>query len=106
MGIPLCATTHFIEETIDTGQIITIHQYQHLINKCKTLCEIRKKIKNRVYERINDSIMLISKSRKALIDNDANLGLTYYSIHPHLRDYIEFKILKKSAYDINSVYKK
>lgn len=94
MGIPLCATTHFIEETIDTGKIISIHDYQYLVNQCKSIAELRELIKNKVTERINLSVQLVMNTESDIINN-TNLGLTYYVIHPYLSEYIDTKILNK-----------
>jgi folate-dependent phosphoribosylglycinamide formyltransferase PurN len=93
-GIPVVATTHLVDEGIDTGNIINIYIYRDIIKKYSKIKYIRKFIRNNMHYRAIDSIKILSKTKNAIINNVKEKGLTFYSIHPALVSFIENNILK------------
>lgn len=94
MGIPLATTSHFVEEGVDTGDIIACYDYRQKVAQSKTVSEVRKAIRADRDRRAIDSIAIFASSKKALMKNETSKGLTYYSIHPLLVEYIDTNILK------------
>ncbi len=90
---PICATTHFINKEVDTGSIIKIYSYNNIIKENNKIKQIKKKIKENMENRILDSINLICSNQKPIL-NDKLSGLTFYSMHKFLINYIEKEILK------------
>ena len=92
-GFPVTATTHLIEKSIDTGAIIKIFKYK--ADDLKTIRSIKCRIKEGLTNRAVQSIYTYALSDGKVIINDLNRGLTYYSMHVLLRNYIEQNILRK-----------
>jgi hypothetical protein len=93
-GIRITATTHLIDEGVDTGGIIGIYSYPGVENRYSTVKQIRKFIGNERDFRAVDSIEVLSRTKPPTIENRPEKGLTYYSNHPSLKSFIEDKILK------------
>lgn len=93
-GFPVIATTHFVEEGVDSGGIIGIYEYKNITSKGSNVRQIREAIRrDRDFRAIN-SIEILSRTRKETLINQVENGLTYYSMHPSLIRFIENKILK------------
>ncbi len=90
-GIPPGSTIHFIGRGIDTGQIVKIYTYD--IIKEDTIETIRKRVKSDFENRIYDSLSIVSHNSNTKIENDLSKGLSYYSMHPMLYDFINNNIL-------------
>ncbi len=90
-GFPVAATTHFIEKTIDTGNLVQVFTYD--IDHLKTINEIKKKVKSDLTNRAVESIYRYSQDENIVIPNDTQKGLTFYSMHSFLTNYIEKNIL-------------
>lgn len=95
LGFPMCVTTHFVDEGIDTGSIVKIFPYTNLSEICSSVAEIKKKIKSDLENRIFDSIKNISMNKNQ-IKNEKTSGLTFYSMHDTLLNYVEKEILGKN----------
>ena len=95
LGMPVIATTHLIEEGVDSGNIIKFYQYDLKQKKYSKISKIRDLIRREREFRAIDSIELLSKTKKAIIKNSSDKGLMYYSMHHELKKHIESKILKK-----------
>lgn len=91
IGVPVGSTIHFIGRGIDTGAIVKVYTYD--VQKGEDINSIRKKIKKDFENRIYDSLEKISKNTCKYITNDTSKGLTYYSIHPELKNFINRSIL-------------
>ena len=90
-GVPVGSTIHFIGRGIDTGGNVKIYTYD--IQKGDDINSIRKKIKKDFEKRIYDSLEKVSPTSNKNILNDTSKGLTYYSIHPELYNFINRSIL-------------
>jgi folate-dependent phosphoribosylglycinamide formyltransferase PurN len=90
-GVPVGSTIHFIGRGIDTGGIVKIYTYD--VQKGDDINSIRKKIKKDFENRIYDSLEKVSTNSNDNILNDTSKGLTYYSIHPELYNFINRSIL-------------
>jgi folate-dependent phosphoribosylglycinamide formyltransferase PurN len=97
LDIPVIATTHLIEEGVDSGDIINFYQYYDLKQKkYSKISQIRDLIRKEREFRAIDSIELLSKTKKPIIKNHSDKGLMYYSIHTELKKHIENNILKNA----------
>jgi folate-dependent phosphoribosylglycinamide formyltransferase PurN len=92
-GIPVAATTHIVEEDVDSGGIINIYRYDRSKKHTK-IRHIRNLIRQEREHRAIDSIELLAKVKKPINSNRNNRGLMHYSIHPSLKDFIESYVLK------------
>lgn len=92
-GFPIGATTHFINTGIDTGEIIKIYLYNDILKECKSIKQIKFKIKQNLENRIFDSINSLCEGNQTIENNTLN-GLTFYSMHNFLLKYIKKEILK------------
>lgn len=103
---PVGVTVHYIDKTVDTGDIVKIYLYEDLISGYRSIKKIKNEIKSKLGDRIFDSICTVACQNEniSLIKNDKSQGLTFYSIHPFLSDYIEKNILhKKEKFRIKSI---
>ena len=91
-GFKVCSTLHLIKKEIDEGDIVSIHCYD--IHKKDTISSIRKRIKKDLSNRVVKAINIYHSSNYQTIENNPNKGLTYYEIHPLLKEFIDLKILK------------
>lgn len=97
LDVPVIATTHLIEEGVDSGDIINFYQYYDLKQKkYSKISQIHNLIRKEREFRAIDSIEILSKTKKPIIKNSSNKGLMYYSMHSDLKKHIENNILKKS----------
>lgn len=96
-GVPIAATTHLVDEGIDTGSIINIYPYPGVENRYSTVKQIGKFIRKDRNFRAVDSIEILARSQRATIGNETEKGRTFYSIHPSLVSFIDENILKRSA---------
>jgi folate-dependent phosphoribosylglycinamide formyltransferase PurN len=97
LNIPICATDHLVDENVDSGDIVSIYQYPSVEAKYSTVKQIQKFIRNERDFRAADSIEILSRIKRPIVKNKAEKGLTFYSIHPSLRFFIEKNILKPST---------
>jgi len=67
--------------------------YTYDFQKGEDINSIRKKIKKDFENRIYDSLEKISTNISNYMSNDISKGLTYYSIHPELKNFINRSIL-------------
>jgi len=95
LGVPLVATAHLVEEGVDSGDIISIYPFNDVERTCSTLQQVRNVVRAGRELRAVDSIEMLSRTRSATIKNETEKGLTFYSMHPLLVEYIENKILRK-----------
>jgi hypothetical protein len=95
LNIPLVATAHFVEEEVDSGDIIKFYNYNDVLNVYSTINEIRNHFRRQRESRAVDSIEILSKTKKANVVNQREKGLTFYSMHPLLKKFIENNILKQ-----------
>ena len=91
IGVPVGSTIHFIGRGIDTGAIVKVYTYD--FQKGEDINSIRKKIKKDFENRIYDSLEKISTNISNYMSNDISKGLTYYSINPELKNFINRSIL-------------
>lgn len=94
-GFEVGCTIHIVTNRIDEGAIVDVYECD--IDKIYSIKGIKKKIKKDLTGRIVKAIIKYISSDYKTIENDTNMGLTYYSIHPALVDYIETDILNKSV---------
>lgn len=95
-GIPVAATTHFVDYGVDSGDIIKIYRVA-MKEKHATIGRIRNQVRSEMAARAIDSIEVLSKTKKATVSNESGKGLMFYSIHPLLTDYIESNILRRNG---------
>lgn len=94
-GFPIAATVHFIDEGIDTGDIINVYTYDLKGSRIKSIADIKNYLIRRGDQRMIDSInILLSKSRLPY-KNIYDKGLQYYSIHKLLKSYINYHLIPK-----------
>lgn len=91
LGFPVIVTTHLVEKGIDTGKIVKLFMYDTLgVKKIKSIkVMVKKELPNRVVE----SIEHIASPTFNFVENKVSDGLTFYEIHPILKNYTEKKIL-------------
>ena len=94
-GFEVGATVHLVTNKIDEGAIVNVYTYN--IDKIHSIKGITKKVRNDLTARIVDAMTIYISSNYRTIENNPNMGLTYYSIHPVLANYIETDILNKNA---------
>jgi methionyl-tRNA formyltransferase len=92
-GFPVTATTHFVEPGVDSGGIIEVYRFDNIEKNASGLKQIRDVVRKSYESRAIDTLLLLSKSKKQTIENDTEKGLTFYSMHPDLIDFIERNIL-------------
>ncbi|MFC1462766.1 hypothetical protein ACFLQU_04085 [Verrucomicrobiota bacterium] len=91
-GFPIVATTHIVEETVDTGDILSVHDYTEHIGSCSSTKAVRAIVRRDMPARAVAAIGLLSARGSALLPNETNRGLTYYSMHPMLIRFVEGKL--------------
>lgn len=93
LGFEIGCTLHLVTNRIDEGSIVDIYTYnaQGITSIKKLKKRIRKDLSHRVVNALNKYI----SSGYKTIENNSDMGLTYYSIHPALSDYINSSILNK-----------
>lgn len=91
-GFPLYVTTHFVDDTIDTGGIVKLYSYESLPKTFKSVKQIRSIIKLGLEDRIYSSIKEVCSNNNQIC-NEKKSGLTFYSIHDFLTAYIEEYLL-------------
>lgn len=96
-GAPMATTTHLITEKVDTGDIVSVYSYSEAIEGCSTVAEIRKVIRRDRDARAIDSIRQFSKTKTAIVENDERQGMTFFSIHPLLINFIDTHILQSAT---------
>lgn len=96
-GIPLVATTHLVEEGVDSGGIVCFYRYDNLQNIHSKISQIRNQIRCEMVIRAIDSIEMLSMTKEPIAHNRPEKGLTFYSIHPFLKEFIENNVLVKKA---------
>lgn len=97
LDIPVVATCHLIEESVDSGNIISFYKYYDIKEKkYSKISQIRQLIRKEREFRAIDSIDLMSRTKKTIMPNNPNKGLMFYSIHPSLKKYIEDKVLTRA----------
>lgn len=94
LGAPLAATAHLAEVSIDSGGIIKMYRYDDAVKQYSTISELRNHIRRDRDFRAIDSIITLAKTGKPLIENPADNGLMFYSMHPMLEAFIEANILQ------------
>lgn len=92
-GFPLAVTTHFVDESVDSGDIINIYEYKDIEKKYSTVRQIRNHIRQDMARRAIDSIKVVTRVQRETYKNETERGLTLYSMHPSLIKFIEKNIL-------------
>lgn len=86
-GFPVMPTMHLIEKGIDTGDIIGFYECDY--TGITTINGIRDKIRSSLTSRVVDSVKRLSSDNFKLIENNEDLGQTFYEIHPWLYKHAE-----------------
>jgi len=94
-GFEVGSTIHLVTNKIDEGAIIGIYTYN--TEDISSIKHLKRKIKNDLTNRAVRAITTYISSGYKTIENNPNMGLTYYSIHPILLRYIESDIMNKSV---------
>ncbi len=93
LGFPVAATTHLVEESVDSGGLVGVYNYDEEAKKCATINEVRQVVRWELTQRAVDSIEILSRTKAPLYENRNDKGLMFYSIHPFLEKFIEDNIL-------------
>jgi folate-dependent phosphoribosylglycinamide formyltransferase PurN len=93
-GIPLVATTHLVDEGIDTGRLIAMFDYSRAIVGASSVSEIREIIKRDADRRAVLSICRLANGEDVVVGNSPTLGATFYSMHPELTRFLERIVLR------------
>ncbi len=96
-GAPMVTTSHLITEGVDAGDIVAVYSYSDAVDGCSTVGEIRKVIRRDRDARAIDSIRQFSKTKAAIVENDERQGMTFFSIHPLLTNFIDTRILQSAT---------
>ena len=93
----MVTTSHLITEGVDAGDIVAVYSYSDAVDGCSTVGEIRKVIRRDRDARAIDSIRQFSKTKAAIVENDERQGMTFFSIHPLLTNFIDTRILQSAT---------
>ena len=78
-----------VEETIDTGEVLGVHDYTRSVGSCNSVKALRAMVRADMPARAVAAISLLSARGTPVLPNDTNRGLTYYSMHPMLVGFVE-----------------
>ncbi|OEU66802.1 MAG: hypothetical protein BA863_07030 [Desulfovibrio sp. S3730MH75] len=92
-GFPVAATTHLVEESVDTGGLVCVYNYDEEAKKCSSINDVKQLVRWDLNLRAIDSIEVLSRTKVPLYENKNDMGLMFYSMHPFLEKFIEDNIL-------------
>tara|TARA_X000000368_G_C23054802_1_gene723328 strand:+ start:3895 stop:4941 length:1047 start_codon:yes stop_codon:yes gene_type:complete len=98
-GCSITSSIHFINKSIDGGDIVNSFIYSKILQQYKSINRIKKFYKDKFTERIIQTIDKINNNDINVIENNFKDGLTYYSIHPKLKNYINHNILNNENFN-------
>lgn len=92
-GFPIGATVHFIDEEVDTGNIISIYTYSIDSRQYDNITQLKAAISQRTDDRFVDTLKYIAGYDYKTVTNLYEKGLQYFVIHPELNKFIEQIVL-------------
>ncbi|WP_031484731.1 hypothetical protein [Maridesulfovibrio frigidus] len=93
LGFPVAATTHLVEESVDSGGVVSVYNYDEEAKKCSSISDVKQLVRWDLNLRAVDSIEILSRTKTPLYENRNDMGLMFYSMHPFLEKFIEDHIL-------------
>jgi len=87
-GFPLASTVHFVDNGVDTGNIIKVFPFK-FTNSTNTLNDIINQICGNNYDRILEVIENLNRSDIEFHSNDIKKGYQFFRMHDVLKAYVE-----------------
>jgi hypothetical protein len=88
---PLGATVHFVDESVDTGDILRFFSYER--GSASTIQEVKQMILRQHDDRLLETVQKVITHGVQRVQNLQEAGLQYFSMHPLLIDYINKTVL-------------
>ncbi|MCL4216305.1 MAG: hypothetical protein KJ052_04775 [Candidatus Hydrogenedentes bacterium] len=88
-GFPVGATVHYVDEGVDTGEILKTFAYEPSELSSRTISGIRREIDMRADDWILETLSYVSNYKAVPIANPLEKGLQYFTMHPSLVNYID-----------------
>ncbi|HOZ49089.1 MAG TPA: formyltransferase family protein [Candidatus Hydrogenedentes bacterium] len=88
-GFPVGATVHFVDEGVDTGEIVRVFAHEVPEFAGSTLDELKRVITARTDQWFAETIRFLSERQVSPQPNPWEEGLQYYTMHPELGAFVE-----------------
>ncbi len=88
-GFPIGCTIHYVDEGVDTGEIICVRAKEVDKIGATSLKDLRSWVENSVNDGFFEAISLIGSRQFDPIPNPIERGMQYYSMHPDLKVFVE-----------------
>ena len=99
-GFPLASTVHFVDNGVDTGNIIKVFPFQ-LPNSSLSLKDIINQICENNYDRILDVIDNLNRSEIEFHFNDLKQGYQFFRMHDLLVAYVEQLCINNKVFSVH-----
>jgi len=87
-GFPICATVHFVDSGIDTGQVVSLTHYPEL-DGVRKVARVKKAVRDATFTRAKVALDRVAQSGFAPLDNPKVAGAQFFAMHPALQAYVE-----------------
>ena len=92
-GFPSGATVHFIDEGVDTGDLVRVFTYPIDGRRLRTVKAVKREVLRTSDDRFLEIVRSFHKSGVTRFENPSPAGLRHYTMHPLLVSHIEKRIL-------------
>jgi hypothetical protein len=94
-GFPVGATVHFVDEGVDTGDILRIYTYPIDGRQLPTVRGVKAAVIREGDARFLDTLRSMVRRRVMRIENPLAAGLQYFTMHAFLVEHIEKRVLPR-----------
>ncbi len=91
-GFPVAATMHFVDRGVDTGPIVSAHDYDDRIKSAASVGQVRKIVRAAALERILEAFERVGDPSFSTTENPEDAGRQFFSMHDELTAFVDRRL--------------